>query len=127
MIIVLSYIVSQWFHINTKCPIDVLWDFYISQFYICRPSSTLYLYSVKKQYIMSIKHIDIKQMLAKLCKSANRHVRNLGRSFLHHPILWSRKRLWDGSITTSTSTDSAYMSFDVIRTVWNCVMGFDIG
>ena len=56
-------------------------------------------------------------MLAKLCKTAHRHVRNLGRGFLHHPILWSRKRLWDGSITTLTSTDSAYLSCDVIRTV----------
>ena len=61
-------VISLWFYFTRKCPIDVLWDFYISQFYICRPSSILHLYSVKKQYIMSIKHIDIRKCLQSCVK-----------------------------------------------------------
>ena len=79
--------------------------FYITL--IGRPKAIYYVHKTHRYY----------KMLAKLCKTAHRHVRNLGRGFLHHPILWSRKRLWDGSITTLTWTDTAYLSCDVIRTV----------
>ena len=42
--------------------------FYISQLYICRPSSPLYLHPVTMQYIVSIKHIDNRKCLQSCVK-----------------------------------------------------------
>ena len=92
-------------------------------------SPNFYITLIQRQkaiYYIHKTHRYLK-MLAKLCKTTQRPVRNIGCGLMHHPILWSRKRLWDGSITTLTSTDSASLSYDVIRTVWNRVMGLDIG